>query len=294
MTEREQLKPFDDLAREFRRLALGMQCLLSVPASPQSDARREGSNSSLDGPLGEPGRGSSLRYSPWCFYAADHLFAVSDLVRSEKVLTASLTAARAALEALASCYWFYEPDITFEERVRRHLNLRLAELLEAKLLAGDPEGEYEELESAARDSAPLLSSVFTPAGRSWEPAFLGAKTPSSSVLVRNLVAASSESVEFQRVPYRLYSGLAHGGTHLVFLWAESDFVPDETGAISAEWKVSPVTLAALLSPLVRAADDAVQRVGAYQGWDLGAWNTTVAQATEGVRRFIGPLVRRDT
>ncbi|GAA4421153.1 hypothetical protein GCM10023169_13720 [Georgenia halophila] len=125
---------FLDAADHLTRLADGLMHYVVTAdpiAAPGSVAELEASDSSFDDPRwGRPT--FELLYDPngRLHLAADHVRALSVVSAADRVVLATATLARAALESLSATFWLYEPGVGVRERVCRRMNLRLLSLVE--------------------------------------------------------------------------------------------------------------------------------------------------------------------
>lgn len=278
-TDRER---FEEFARDIRRLAIALTNVSAQPIRHDSQAKRDLGDHRYDGTWGELGREVSYRAGIYFMLATDHLRAVAALTLTDRIVMAQFTAARGALEALAHLYWLYDPAVTFEERIRRHLNLRLESAAEMMNLLSDRDHEavpsvpaettIDEIRSSAfllpqfTYHAPSSRNGFTGPGR------LGERLPRIMTLIDEMVQMEEGGVPFGRLIYRYYSSIAHAGDHTIGNWVMASNPTAVEGVVHARFGITLQRAALWLLPLLIATNSAVERVGLYRGWNLSIWS----------------------
>lgn len=233
---------------------------------------------------GRPLLGYADRALVWSLSVQDHMLALAALIASERVLQAPVTVTRTALEGLSLIHWLYEPGISRAEKVRRHVNLRLAgaadELNEwegaggAKSAYPRPAQADQTVESV-RKSAHLIDGRLRAArsrGSYWEPARIGDSVPSRMKRIREMGLVSLKGApNAGDYVYRQMSAVAHAGELTLY-----QFMTQTTDAGDGLMRIVVGTTAADLAirtgPLLVALGKVMDRLAAYYGLSLDAWH----------------------
>lgn len=275
---------FSSVARSLRRLAAALLRTFREP-TPGSAAHGDTNDRTYDDEWGRVLFEYVHDVSPYVALLHDHLRALGAVIAAEGVAMAHVTLSRSVLETASFVYWFYDPEISSDEKVRRHINLRLernAAIATQQLLLNvmEPGRELSEplphLEEI-RASLYLLEEEWVEpkvlkSGRV-KPGRIGASSPSMMELLRGLQLFEDDDlwVSYSDHLYRMMSGVAHGADHSLAPFLERTGRTVEAGVAEGEVSLSLGALLAHTLPIVLAVSKMVRRLGAYRGLDLGLW-----------------------
>lgn len=213
--------PFADLSKSLADYCNAMDSALDTDWTDDSPAARESEHEELADEWAErPARDAVIGARTLTTSAINHLRALSQLLVADGIIYPLFTVARGALEVSAQAHYLAEPDIGPRERVRRHMNMRLASLHEQKLLieglVDSPTGRQETLEALDHvegRTAKILRSAKNQGfgrvkGKGYTPPHIGETPPSSMKVIED--AVSQNVPRLGTVFWRYLSAIAHG------------------------------------------------------------------------------------
>lgn len=199
---------------------------------------------------------------------ADHLEGLAHLTSATTLVRAPISLARSALEAAATAAYLVDLDVTREDRLRRALNLRLAELGEARYEHADDDGDDDEVAWHEKEIAEIAVGV----------AGLNMKVKNAACRSRGLPSIhpkDSTQTMIQAIlekdvgstVWRSMSAVAHSREAMMLI------IIDALDARSGNEQWRARDLASNCMPALMAVDHLMPRLGAYLGWDMNdAWD----------------------
>jgi hypothetical protein len=268
--------PFADLASSLEAFAWALRDVLVVNDYPAqgSPAAREGEGEPYAGEWSaHPARdlNASVLLATWS--CADHLAALSVVLRARKLITPLYTIARGAAESAAVACYLTQTDIDPLERVRRNMNYNLQALTEdlnmlRRFTSPDAVARIrrheEQLAKIAREGQ-LKSFAFTKPKR-YNAGYLGDKPPSAMDTISKI---ASQSPVIGAASQQLLSGVAHAQLHglsrfLMTIGPE----PDDPSKVTVTLNVAAPELAMNLLVAPLCALTLVEHIRWFLGWDV--------------------------
>lgn len=199
---------------------------------------------------------------------ADHLEGLAHLTSATTLIRAPISLARSALEAAATAAHLVDLDVTRDDRLRRALNLRLAELGEARYEHADDDGDddevawYEQEISAITAGASSVNMKVKNADR--RSRGLPSIHPKDST--QTMIQAILEK-DLGSTAWRSMSAVAHSREAMMLIII--DALDPRSG--DEQWRARD--LATNCMPALMAVNQLMPRLGAYLGWDMNdAWD----------------------
>jgi hypothetical protein len=275
--------PFADLADSVGVFAFALRGLMAAHDFPaeSSPAATEAAGEPHAGEWSpHPGRDLlfTIRLAAWS--CADHLGALSVVLRERRLIAPLYTLARGAAEAAGIACYLAERGIDSLERVRRDMNCNLQALTEDinmlnRLTGPDAKAKAErhtahigEIEREGKRSGLRFH-----APERYRAGYLGDKPPSAMTMISNI---ASRVPSFGAISQQLLSGVAHAKLHGLarFIVPVGSPGPDP-GKVKVDLTASGHSLAIDLIVAPLCASTLVEQLRWFLGWETDELNASV-------------------